>query len=154
VRLLVVAAPLSGHLTALVPLAAAFRAAGHDVVVATGDAALEVDLGGLAAHDVTPGLRLPRLGTATALRHPRAVWAELAGRGGEAFARHLFGALNRRMAGPLVELVRTRRPDLVVHEPWAPAGALAAAVAGVPAVLLENGLFDGRWAAGRRGGAR
>jgi UDP:flavonoid glycosyltransferase YjiC (YdhE family) len=147
VRLLVVAAPLAGHLTALVPLAAAFRAAGHDVVVATGDGALEVDLGGLAAHDVTPGLRLSRLGTATALRHPRAVWAEMTGRGGEEFARHLFGALNRRMAGPLVELVRARRPDLVVHEPWAPAGALAAAAADVPAVLLENGLFDGEWAA-------
>lgn len=145
-RVLVVAAPLAGHLTALVPLAAAFRAAGHDVAVATGDAALEVDLGGIPAHDVTPGLRLSRLGTATALRHPRAVWAELTGRGGEEFARHLFGALNRRMAGPLVELVRSERPDLVVHEPWAAAGALAAAAAGTPAVLLENGLFDGVWA--------
>jgi UDP:flavonoid glycosyltransferase YjiC (YdhE family) len=146
VRVLVVAAPLAGHLTALVPLAAAFRAAGHDVLVATGDEALRVDLGGVEARDVTPGLRLSRIGAATALRHPRAVWAEVTGRSGEEFARHMFGALNRRMAEPLLDLVGSWRPDLVVHEPWAAVGALAADVAGVPAVLLENGLFDGEWA--------
>lgn len=146
-RLLVVAAPLAGHLTALLPLAAAVRAAGHDVVIATGDTALGVDSGGIETHDVTPGLRFGRVGAAVSLRHPRAVWAEMTGRGGEEFARHLFGALNRRMADPLVALVRRLRPDLVVHEPWAPAGALAAAAAGVPSVLLENGIFDGEWAA-------
>ncbi|GEC20680.1 glycosyl transferase [Pseudonocardia hydrocarbonoxydans] len=145
-RLLVVAAPLAGHLTALLPLAAAVQAAGHDVAIATGDTALGVDSGGVETHDVTPGLRFGRVGAAVALRHPRAVWAEVAGRGGQELARHLFGALNRRMADPLVALVRTLRPDLVVYEPWAPAGALAAGAVGVPAVLLENGLFDGEWA--------
>lgn len=145
-RVLVVAAPLAGHLMALLPLAAAVRAAGHDVAIATGDTALGVDSGGIETHDVTPGLRFGVLGTSVSLRHPRAAWAEFTGRGGEEFARHLFGALNRRMVDPLVALVRARRPDLVVHEPWAPAGALAAAAVDVPAVLLENGLFDGEWA--------
>ncbi|MBW0116643.1 glycosyltransferase [Pseudonocardia abyssalis] len=146
-RVLIVAAPLAGHLTALLPLAAAVRAAGHVVAIATGDTALGVDSGGIETHDVTPGLRFGRVGAAVSLRHPRAAWAEVAGRGGEEFARHLFGALNRRMADPLAELVRRTRPDLVVYEPWAAVGALAAAAAGVPSVLLENGLFDGGWAA-------
>ena len=49
VRVLVVAAPLLGH----VPLATALRAAGNEVLVAAGGVADRV--GGLPAHDLAPG---------------------------------------------------------------------------------------------------
>ncbi|MEK8105457.1 hypothetical protein NKG94_10485 [Micromonospora sp. M12] len=56
----------------------------------------------------------------------------------------LFGALNDQLADPVVTLATRWRPDLVLHEPFAVAGAVAAARLGVPAVRQENALFDGR----------
>ena len=58
VRVLVVAAPLLGHVLPLVPLATALRAAGNEVLVAAGGVADRV--GGLPARDLAPGFRLDR----------------------------------------------------------------------------------------------
>jgi UDP:flavonoid glycosyltransferase YjiC (YdhE family) len=55
----------------------------------------------------------------------------------------LFGAVNEEMADGVVALADRWAPDLVVHEPLAAAGALAAAHRRVPAVLHENSLYDG-----------
>lgn len=60
-RVLIVSAPLQGHLLPLLPLAFAWRDAGHEVLVASGADALAVDLGGLAAHDVAPGFSFGRI---------------------------------------------------------------------------------------------
>jgi UDP:flavonoid glycosyltransferase YjiC (YdhE family) len=55
----------------------------------------------------------------------------------------LFGAVNEELADALVTVVEQWRPDVVVHEPLAVAGAVAAARHDLPTVLLENSLFDG-----------
>jgi UDP:flavonoid glycosyltransferase YjiC (YdhE family) len=143
VRALVVSAPLLGHLLPLVPLAAALRSAGHDVLIATGAAALDADTRGVPVRDIAPGFRFDRIALRTMIRHPLIARAEMRGTAGTRVVGLVFGAANDRFADAVVELAREWRPDVVVHEPLAPAGAVAAAAVGVPAVHVENALFDG-----------
>jgi len=143
VRALIVSAPLLGHLLPLVPLAAALRDAGHDVLIATGGAALDADTRGVGVRDVAPGLRFERIALGMLVRHPLLFRAEMAGKAGTGAVSRMFATVNDRFADPVVELARDWRPDVVVHEPLSPAAAVAAAVTGTPAVHVENALFDG-----------
>ncbi|MGI5215803.1 nucleotide disphospho-sugar-binding domain-containing protein [Plantactinospora sp. CA-290183] len=142
-RVLFVSAPLLGHVFPMVPLAEALRADGHEVLVGTGGDALAVHRTGLPVEDIAPGFRFDRIARRTLLRHPLIARAELAGRGGTRGVALLFGAANDQFADGVVRLADRWKPDLVVHEPLAVAGALAAARRGVPPVLHENSLFDG-----------
>ncbi|MEV0455803.1 nucleotide disphospho-sugar-binding domain-containing protein [Catellatospora methionotrophica] len=142
-RVLIVSAPLQGHLLPLLPLAFAWRDAGHDVLLASGGDALSVDLGGLAAYDVAPGFAFGRIAVRVMLRHPLLARRELAGRGGTAVVGELFGAANAVFVDAVVALAERERPDLIVYEPLGVAGAVAAERLGVPAVLQENNLFPG-----------
>jgi UDP:flavonoid glycosyltransferase YjiC (YdhE family) len=134
-----------GHVLPLVPLAHAFRDAGHEVLMATAadgvDAARKV---GLPTSDVAPGLKVERVLLGALLRRPRLMRRELAGEGGTDVVGYLFAPLTERMARRTVELADDWRPDLVLHEGLAPVGALAAAHRGVPSVLVDALLFDGR----------
>lgn len=141
-KLLVVSAPLVGHVAPMLPLAAAARAAGHDVLIATSGDALRVDAGGLAVRDVG-GTRFARAVLGAALANPRLVVREATGRAGTRMAGELFGRIGAGMVDGLVALAREWRPDVVVHESLAAAGAVCAAAVGAPAVLLENSLWDG-----------
>jgi UDP:flavonoid glycosyltransferase YjiC (YdhE family) len=140
-RVMVVAAPLQGHLLPLIPLAAACRDAGHDVLLASGGDALSVDTAGLPAHDIAPKFRFGRVAGRLLLRHPVQGRREMAGRAGVAFVGELFGRANASFAGAVTDLAGRARPDLIVHEPLAPAGAVAAGRIGVPSVLQENLLY-------------
>ncbi|MEH0970464.1 nucleotide disphospho-sugar-binding domain-containing protein [Micromonospora sp. CPCC 205546] len=143
-RVLVVSAPLIGHVAPLLPLVAALRAAGHEVLVATAADGLRAAGPGVPARDVAPGFDFGRVARRVLLRHPLIARAELAGAAGTRGAGLLFGAVNDQLADGVVAVAGQWRPDLVVHEPFAVAGALAAATLGVPAVRQENALFDGR----------
>lgn len=133
-----------GHVFPLVPLARAVRDAGHEVLIATGGEALAVRQSGLPVHDVAPGISFGRIAASVLLRHPLIARAELAGTAGTRGVALLFGRLNARLADTVVALADRWGPDLVVYEPLAVAGAIAAARWGVPAVRHENSLFDGR----------
>ena len=154
-RVLVVSAPLLGHLMPLLPLASALRAAGHEVLLAAGGGG---DTAGLPVRDVAGGLRFGAVALRVTAAHPLRARRELAGRGGTAVVGELFGRVNASLADAVVALVGEWRPDLVIHEPLAVAGAFAAARHGVPAVLQENSLWDGPGlvaaASGHRSGAR
>ncbi|MGY1810928.1 glycosyltransferase [Blastococcus sp. SYSU D00669] len=141
-RVLVVASPLPGHVLPLTPLATALRDAGHDVLLATAADGLAACPAGLATEDVAPGLRIGPLFLRALSRHPRLMREEMAGRAGTRAVRLLFGAVGERMADGVAGAARRFAPDLVVHEPLAPAGAEAAARQRVPAVLVEGNLFD------------
>ena len=78
------------------------------------------------------------------LRRPRMMRRELAGEGGTDGVGYLFAPLTERMAERTIALADDLRPDLVLHEGLAPVGALAAARRGVPSVLVDALLFDGR----------
>lgn len=140
-RVMVVAAPLQGHLLPLIPLAVACRDAGHDVLLASGGDALRTDMAGLPAHDIAPRFRFGPIAMRQLVRHPLRARREIAGRAGVSFVGELFGTANASFAGAVVALAERARPDVIVHEPLAPAGAIAAGRIGVPSVLQENMLF-------------
>lgn len=142
-KILVVAAPLLGHVLPLVPLAVALRAAGHEVRVASGGDVSAVHTQGLPLEDIAVGQRWGRVTAVDALRRPASAVRELTGRAGTAAVGDRFGRINAGLVDAVVDLVHRWRPDLVVHEPLAVAGAVAAARLGVPAVLQENSLADG-----------
>lgn len=142
-RILFVAAPLLGHLYPMIPLATALRAAGHDILVASGGDVLERPPAGFAVEDVVTGrFTFGRIATAAMLRHPRVMAREVAGTAGTDGVGHIFGAVNDLLVERTSALVDSWRPDVVVHEPLCGAGAVAAGRHGVPAVLHGNLLFD------------
>lgn len=144
-KALFVANPLVGHVLPLVPLATAFREAGHDVLFATGDDGLDAARkAGLATHDIAPGVSMGRVFGGALLRHPGPILRMLRGDSGTDGVGWMFAAMTGRLADPLLELADAWRPDLVLHEGLAPVGALAAARRGVPSVLVDGIIFDGR----------
>jgi UDP:flavonoid glycosyltransferase YjiC (YdhE family) len=138
-RILFVAAPLQGHLLPLIPLAAACRDAGHDVIVASGG--FPPDVMGLRTADIGASFSLPRSAIRTALRHPRLAAAEMRGTAGNAMVGELFGRANLALVGPLRALAERERPDLIVYESLGEAGAIVAGQLSVPSVLQENTLW-------------
>jgi UDP:flavonoid glycosyltransferase YjiC (YdhE family) len=134
-----------GHVLPLVPLALAFRDAGHEVRLATAADGVAAARGaGVAVQDVAPGLDVQRTFLRALLPHPVRLRHVLAGDDGTASLGHTFAPLAERMAGRTVALADEWRPDLVLHEGLAPLGALVAARLGVPSVLVDALLFDGR----------
>lgn len=129
------------HYYQMVPLIWALRAAGHEVraasspslvatIAASGVPAVSVGDDSVDAvariRGYIPGRPSePALERPTRAQGPRAV--------------SLFADLASAMADDLVEYGRGWRPDLVVFEPTAYAGPLAAAVLGVPAVRFPWG---------------
>lgn len=143
-RVLFVSAPLLGHVLPLVPLAEAFRRAGHDILVATAADALTAGRAvKVPVADVAPGFSFGRTARRMMLRHPLVARAELAGTAGTRGVALLFGAVNEQLVDGVAALTDRFRPDLVVYEPLAVAGAVAAARRGIPTVRHENNLFDG-----------
>ena len=124
------------HLYALVPLAWALRAAGHEVLVASQPALLgEIARTGLPsvtvgdnvdAVELVRGYVLPSPGDGNAAAAPRT------GKGPRAM--QMFLAHAESMTGDLVTVARDWGADAVVYEPTALAGPIAAAAAGVPAI--------------------
>ncbi|QKW15197.1 glycosyltransferase [Verrucosispora sp. NA02020] len=139
-RIVFVAAPLQGHVLPLIPLAAACRDAGHDVIVASGG--FPPDLRGLRTADIGASFSLPRSAIRVALRHPGIARAELRGTAGHAMVGELFGRANVALVDPLLALAERERPDLIVYEPLGEAGAIVAGRLSIPSVLQENTLWS------------
>lgn len=144
-RILLVSAPLPGHVLPLVPLGRELLAAGHEVLVATAaDGATALRESGLEVRDLEPGLNFGALALRTMLTRPKLAAAELAGRADiNGIVSLLFGAVGKRMLPGVAEVVESWHPDVVVHEPLAAAGPKAAADHGIPYVIWENALFPG-----------
>ncbi|WP_238014820.1 DUF1205 domain-containing protein [Dactylosporangium sp. AC04546] len=138
-RILFVTNPAQGHFFPMVPLAWALRAAGHDVLVAS-PAALrpEILAAGLPAavtggeFDMIAAMRPDRGdGPPTRATDPAVVTAQTA----QGFAK-----LTRRAVDEVVSLVLRWRPALVIAEPTAQSGPIAAQRLGVPWVEHRWGL--------------
>jgi UDP:flavonoid glycosyltransferase YjiC (YdhE family) len=138
-RIVVVAAPLHGHLLPLIPLAAACRDAGHDVILAGGG--FPPDVLGLRTVDIGAGFSLARSAIRVAVRHPGIARAEMRGVAGQAMVGELFGRANLALVGPLLALAERERPDLIVYESLGEAGAIVAGRLSLPSVLQENTLW-------------
>lgn len=127
------------HFYPMVPLAWALRAAGHDVRVA-----VPPSLAGVVAASGLPVVEAgtERIDAVARIREyipgrPAPAPGAKPGRGPRAVT--LFAELAQEMAEDVVAFADAWRPDLVVHEPTAYAGPLAASVLGVPAVRLPWG---------------
>ncbi|HEY5848607.1 MAG TPA: glycosyltransferase [Microlunatus sp.] len=123
--------PAYGHLWPLLPLAAAARTAGHEVVFATGSTYVPVlEAQGFPARAAGAG----------PLEVAREIFAGPVPRmadGGPnraAQAELFLDALPRRNAPELLSVLSAWAPDLVIYEQTAVGAALAAAVTGIPAV--------------------
>ncbi|WP_433259957.1 glycosyltransferase [Actinosynnema sp. CS-041913] len=127
-RALFTTSPLHGHFYPMVPLAAAWRSMGHEVLVAAPDNFVTtVAHAGLPATANGPGIGLHELSA------PGLADTRYASSG--SFARMVSNSL----AGTL-RVVRSWRPDVVVAERAELAGPIAAAVHGVPHVELHWGV--------------
>jgi UDP:flavonoid glycosyltransferase YjiC (YdhE family) len=134
-RIQLVASGTPTHFYPMAPFGWAARAAGHDVHVATTPDLVD-DVAGCGLPTVAVG---PAAGFAGRYR---------ARHGGD--PKDLFCALAAAMADDLVEHVRWYRPDLVVWDPSALAGPVAAAVLGVPSArYLWGPDLIGRGTSGR-----
>jgi UDP:flavonoid glycosyltransferase YjiC (YdhE family) len=140
-RVLLVAAPMPGHVLPLVPLATALQEAGHDVVLATAGDGVAACPQDLRCEDVAPGFSLRRAFLPFPFRHPVLARREMTGRGEGRAVGPLLAGVGVQMADGTAALADRLRPDLVVHEPLAIAGAEAAARRAAPLVLVDSSLF-------------
>jgi UDP:flavonoid glycosyltransferase YjiC (YdhE family) len=109
-RILMVSGALHGHVNAMLPLALAARAAGHELVFATGpDFADALERRGLPAWPVGP------------------THAEAGGNRQDSWLAY-FEATAARRAAELVPRAAAWRPELVVHEETELSGAVVAAL--------------------------
>jgi UDP:flavonoid glycosyltransferase YjiC (YdhE family) len=122
-RLVVTCQPAIGHVHAVVPLARAAAAAGHQVLVVTGRGTGRwVARAGLPVQEIGPAWLAggPRTG---AFDHPHR-------------RLRLMSLATGSMVAELVELLGAVRPDVVLHESLEWAAPLAADAVGVPYAAL------------------
>jgi UDP:flavonoid glycosyltransferase YjiC (YdhE family) len=145
-RVLITCVSGYGHIHPLLPLARALSDARHDVAVATGrELRPRAEAAGFETFDagLAPGAAFERLAELFPDQaYNRLAPAEILGW----YLPHLFGEVFApAMLGDLQPLVRSWRPDVVVHDTWELAGPVAAASAGIPSVSQTLGLRpDGR----------
>jgi UDP:flavonoid glycosyltransferase YjiC (YdhE family) len=145
-RVLITSFSAYGHLQPLLPLAKALADAGHELAIATGsDLRPRAEAAGFPAFDagISPGTAFELL----AERYPDQEYNRL--KPDEIldwYPPHLFGEiLAPAMLSDLEPLVRSWRPDVILHETWEFASPIAAASAGIPSVNQTLGLrFDDR----------
>ena len=130
-----------GHLNPLLPLARALSDAGHEVAVASGpELSDRARAAGFPAFDA--GISVPVAFQRLAELFPdreydRLEPAEIVGW----YLPHLFGEVFApAMLDDLAPLVRSWRPDVLVHDSWEFAAPIAAAAAGLPSVSQTLGL--------------
>ncbi|XVQ90064.1 glycosyltransferase [Microbispora siamensis] len=124
----------------MIPLAAALAAAGHEVLFAVPPEVRGIPMAAGLASVATGGHRDPLpVFRAVAAGGPRQPVSPPDG-GGTPRVLGLFVALAEDMAGDLVGVAREFRPDLVLHDPTALAGPVAAAAVGARAVRHLYGL--------------
>lgn len=141
-RVLVVTSPGIGHIFPTITTAWALRAAGHEVLFASGGYYEAVARAGLPVVDTAPGVDFAAVFGGFFARRPE--FAELTrdlGRGAP-LAAELFAEVSSHFVAGTVELAGRWEPDLVLYTPLQGAGPLAAAVTGVPAVSHAIGLGD------------
>jgi UDP:flavonoid glycosyltransferase YjiC (YdhE family) len=132
-RVMITTAPGAGHLFPLVPLAWALRSAGHDLLLATAGAGVELGpAAGLPTVDAAPGMDMHDV--------VRSLGTRAGGFAGKAVpdarehAVTLFTEVSRRLLDGVRRAADLWQPDVVLHEGMDGAGAVVAAERGIPRV--------------------
>ncbi len=142
-RVMISTSPGIGHLYPTVTTAWALRAAGHDVIVATGGHQDLAAHAGLQVVDTAPGVDFGAV-----FRQGMAEQGAGGPAGGpptrqpvdRGFVGRLFARVSEKFADRTVALAREWRPDIVIHTPLQAAGPLAARAVDVPAVMHTIGI--------------
>ncbi|MEV4005784.1 nucleotide disphospho-sugar-binding domain-containing protein [Actinomadura sp. NPDC049753] len=143
-RVLFISVPAAGHVFTLVPLAWAFRSAGHEVLVALAERPEWAAGAGLPVVDVAPGYSAVTIAQKVLEDDPgfAEAWFRSVGPDRDISPRApMFAGFNRPLVAGTMEVVDQWRPDLVVYEQTTTVGAMAAARLGVPAVQRNLGPF-------------
>jgi UDP:flavonoid glycosyltransferase YjiC (YdhE family) len=144
-RVLITCVPGYGHLHPLLPLANALADAGHDVAIATGpDVRARAETAGFATFPA--GIGLSETWQRLVRRYPDQIYNRLApDEIMQWYLPKLFGEIVApAMLEDLVPLVRTWRPDVIVHDTFDFAAPVAAAMSDVPSVSHTLGIrFEG-----------
>jgi UDP:flavonoid glycosyltransferase YjiC (YdhE family) len=148
-RILFASAGNFGHVYPLLPLAQAAKAAGHEVVFATGEQ-LHPALRKAGLEPVVAGRSVPEAFMEAVRTHPGIAYD-----GGDLGAQDVppqvladlhvkvFGSvLPRWVAADLAGVLQRQRPDLVVFEALNSGAAFAARLAGVPAIAHGVGVMS------------
>ncbi|UKY51782.1 nucleotide disphospho-sugar-binding domain-containing protein [Streptomyces inhibens] len=143
-RVLFHTAPIATHTLPLVPLAWAMRSAGHDVVFATSGEGAVVRKAGLCTVGIAPDFEIRDLFAPLFERHQGLFESREPTAAETATLDEIYGALNSRLAPGLIEAAEKWRPDVVIHDTSAIAGALCAAVLGVPAIQHDIAVESSR----------
>lgn len=141
-RVLLTSVPAVGHFFPLVPLAHAFRAAGHEVLVALAEHPEWAASAGLPVVDPAPGYEAVAIAMRTLEEDPafRDEWFQQIGPDRDISPRaRMFAGFNAPLVAGTLELAESWRPHLVVHEQTTSVGAMVAAKLGVPAVQRNIG---------------
>jgi UDP:flavonoid glycosyltransferase YjiC (YdhE family) len=127
-----------GHVIPMLPLAHAFREAGHDVLYATADQSTPlVTAAGIEA--VASGVSGPEEAAIRRDLLTRAESVEPAKRGAFVFPLMFGAALTPPMVADLMAIARRWEPGLLVHENGELAAPLVGAVCGVPSLTHAFG---------------
>ncbi|WP_033337877.1 glycosyltransferase [Catenuloplanes japonicus] len=144
-RVLFSAPPQTGHLLPALPTLSALRAAGHDVLLAGyGGNPRGYDVIGLPVVDVGDGMTVDQAYQALPSGNR---FESVAALDGEEILRRPAAAnaiLLRPTIGPLLDVVRDWRPDVLLYDPFQGAFPLVAAITGLPAVEHQFGPLNGR----------
>jgi UDP:flavonoid glycosyltransferase YjiC (YdhE family) len=134
-RVVVLPAPALAHAFAMVPLAWAFRAAGHDVAFVAGGDALAVANAGLPVLDALPGRTTPDM-LLEFMRDLPELYEPLGEQPLRALSERkaLHLAAWDRYVDPHVRLAEQLRPDLVVYDAIFGVGAIVSAKLRIPAI--------------------
>ncbi|MEV6602595.1 nucleotide disphospho-sugar-binding domain-containing protein [Kutzneria sp. NPDC051319] len=144
-RILITTSPGLGHILPTISFAHAARAAGHEVLYATGGSVDAVSDAGLQVVDASPGTDYreifmglgARMGEQmTAARNDLQRTVEVALR--------MFAKVSEPTLETVVRVAEKWQPDVIVHTPMQAAGQLAAGKLGVPLVMLNLGMGQDR----------
>jgi UDP:flavonoid glycosyltransferase YjiC (YdhE family) len=134
-RVLFMPAPAIGHAFPMVPLAWAFRGAGHEAIFVTGGDGLSVKDAGLAVLDALPGRTTLGMLQEFARDLPE-LFTPAPGRSVETLdeRKPKIVAAWDPIVDPHVALAEQVKPDLVVYDPIFAVGPIVAAKLGIPCV--------------------
>jgi UDP:flavonoid glycosyltransferase YjiC (YdhE family) len=130
------------HVLPLAPIAWAFRAAGHEVLLTFAEHTERASLTGLQVVDVAPGYDGMGILEKALESNPEFAekwWSETLTDDPAPWAL-LFAELNRPFVERTMALADDWKPDLVVYEQSATVGLMAAARLGIPAVQRNLGI--------------